>query len=611
MIARRRPLRLVTGLAAAHLWHEWILTLCLMIALAAVIAPLLVLLGLKHGTIETLRERLVEDPLFREIRPAQTREYPREWFAEVSQWPGVAFMTPTILPLSSVLSIVHPGSGRVELFDLVPSGPGDPLLLENGGVIPADGEIVLSLDAAERLGVVPGDDIGVRITRSRAGRSEVVEPRLKVVAVLSPRAGTLPRVYAPLPFVADVEAYKEGYAAPARAWPGDTPEPYLSFDGAVVLLPDPLPPITRTGLIINTGFGQMGNLSPAQVEALLGFMPPAGFSAYDIHTPGGTVTPSSLRAVRQKLRGFTHVVMPYVRGVRLQAADGTTLNPMGVSLNAEQARLLALPVTPWGALDARRDDAGRLLGMLWPEGRPMVASLEVLSQGMSESRFPLTTIGTSPLDRPVVPVELLGMLRTATQRAVNFLPESGRFEMARGGYRGFRLYAASIDDVPTLSAQFSTAGIETIAEVAAIERIQVLDRGLTRLFWLISVLSIAGGTAVLIASLYAAVERRQRDLGVMRLLGLTRGHVFFFPVAEGAMIAALGLTAGFAGYAALAAVINRAFASELAPGEVFCTLPLRYLPVAVATILVLAALASLAAAWRATRIDPAEAIRDQ
>ena len=36
MIARRRPLRLVAGLAAAHLWYEWILTLCLMIALAAV-----------------------------------------------------------------------------------------------------------------------------------------------------------------------------------------------------------------------------------------------------------------------------------------------------------------------------------------------------------------------------------------------------------------------------------------------------------------------------------------------------------------------------------------------------------------------------------------------
>src|SRR5690606_39362760 len=61
----QRPLRLVSALAAHSLRHEWILTLCLVIALAAVIAPLLVLLGLKHGTIETLRDRLVEDPVFR------------------------------------------------------------------------------------------------------------------------------------------------------------------------------------------------------------------------------------------------------------------------------------------------------------------------------------------------------------------------------------------------------------------------------------------------------------------------------------------------------------------------------------------------------------------
>ena len=53
----QRPLRLVSALAAHSLRHEWVLTLCLVIALAAVIAPLLVLLGLKHGTIETLRDR--------------------------------------------------------------------------------------------------------------------------------------------------------------------------------------------------------------------------------------------------------------------------------------------------------------------------------------------------------------------------------------------------------------------------------------------------------------------------------------------------------------------------------------------------------------------------
>lgn len=611
MKRQRHPLRLVSGLAAAHLRHEWVLTLCLVIALAAVIAPLLVLLGLKHGTIATLRDRLVEDPLFREIRPAHTREYPPEWFSTVAQWPGVGFLTPTILPLSSVLGVVDPDSRRVDLFDLVPSAPGDPLLLENGGLIPTDGEVVLSAEAAKRAGVDAGGEITARVTRSRGGRTEAVEPRLQVAAVLSARAGTQPRVYAPLSFVLDVEAYKEGYAAPDRGWPGDTPDPYLSFDGAVLVLPEALPPITRTGLIINTGFGRIEEIAPDRLESLVGIRPPEGFAAYALHSPGGPVTPSNLNAVEQKLRGFNHVLMPYVRDLQLQAGEGVSLLPVGLSVDEDRADLLGVTATPWGGFDVRRVGSGQLRSVLWPEDAAAVNSLRVRSGGVAEVEFPLAVIGTTRLARPVVPVELLGVLRTAAQRAVTFAHGTGRFEMARGGYRGFRLYAESIDDVPALFERLEADGIETLAEVVAIERVQVLDRGLTRLFWLISMLGIAGGTAVLIASLYAAVERRRRDLGVMRLLGLARSHVFFFPVAQGAMIAALGLGAGWVGYVSLATAINRAFASELAPGEAFCVLPLQYLPAAIGTTLLLAMLASLVAAWRATRIDPAEAIRDQ
>jgi hypothetical protein len=54
-----------------------------------------------------------------------------------------------------------------------------------------------------------------------------------------------------------------------------------------------------------------------------------------------------------------------------------------------------------------------------------------------------------------------------------------------------------------------------------------------------------------------------------------------------------------------------AFASELAPGEAFCVLPGAYIPVFCIVTLALAVLASLAAAWRATCIDPAEVIREQ
>ena len=228
-----------------------------------------------------------------------------------------------------------------------------------------------------------------------------------------------------------------------------------------------------------------------------------------------------------------------------------------------------------------------------------------------ELSFRLKIVGSTPLPRPVVPAELLGVLRTATQRKVVFDRKTGRFHMARGGYRGFRLYAQSIDDVPPLYESLKAQGIAAAAEVEAIGRIRVLDRGLNRLFWLISLLSLFGGISVLVASLYAAVERRRRDLGVLRLLGFARGHVFFFPVFQGLIIAALGLLTGFGSYAALAFAINRAFSTELAPDEAFCVLPFSYIILFSSVTLFLAALASMVAAWRATCIDPAEVIREQ
>ncbi|AHE99207.1 ABC transporter permease [Thioalkalivibrio paradoxus] len=608
-VAHPRPLRLIPSLAAANLRHEWILTLCLVIALAAVIAPLLVLLGLKHGTIETLRERLVEDPVFRELRPAQTREYSPQWFVDAGRWPGVGFLTPTVLPLSSVLQVPHPERERERaLYDLVPTAPGDPLLLENDAPVPRDGEVVLTAEAAHRLGVSAGAEITGRVTRARGGRGEAAEAALTVAAVLPPRAGSLARIYAPLPFVLDVEAYKEGYGAPARGWPGDSPDPFLSFDGVVLLLPEPLPPIERTGLIINTGFARIGELDTDGLAQRLGWSPPGEWQGYDLFTPGGTVTLSGIRAVEQKLRGRDRVLLPYVQDVRLTAGT-TELHPVGVSLDRADAERLGLPALPWGRFTGRVAADGQLTTALADLGRD--ARVEVTAEGVAPLAFPLRIVGASPLERPLVPAELLGVLRTAQQRALEYDPDQERFLMQRGGYRGFRMYARGIDDVPELYRRLTDQGIEVIAEVDAIQRIQVLDAGLGRLFWLIALLGVSGGVAVLVASLYAAVERRRRDLGVLRLVGLARRHVFFFPVAQGVIIAGLGLAAGMASYLGLAVAINRAFAADLAPGEKFCTLPPGYLLAAVAATLLLAVLSSLAAAWRATRIDPAEAIREQ
>ncbi|MGM0983382.1 MAG: ABC transporter permease [Pseudomonadota bacterium] len=604
------PVLLVPRLAAAHLRSDWILTLCLVIALAAVIAPLLVLMGLKQGTIETLRERLVEDPVFREIRPAQTREYAPEWFDAVAHEPGVGFLIPTILPLSSVLQVVPRGGTQPVVHDLVPTGPGDPLLLENGAVIPGDGEVVLSADAARQLNVTQGQALSVRVTRARGSVREVVEDELEVVSVLGPRAGQLARLYAPLDYVLDVEAYKEGFAAPQRGWRGTTPEPYLSYDGALLFIETPLTPIERTGLVINTGIAHLTDASATRVEAVIGRSLPAELTAYRLSTPGTTLRPSQLRALDQKLRGRKRVLLPFVSDLALKDADGQPLRLLGRSLSGKEADFLGLEPVPWGAATGEPPSGQRLRSFLAPAPATSPGDLEITLEGAAPLALELEPVGEVSGERPVVSLELLAALRTGMERPLTLSADGQALEMARGGYRGFRLYADSIDAVPGLVQTLEAQGIEVIAEVEAILRIQVLDAGLKRLFGLIALLGVSGGTAVLISSLYAAVERLRRDLGVLRLLGLARRHVFFFPIVQGVLIAGIGLLASLVAYLGLATAINLSFADALMPGERFCTLSASQVLLAVAATLLLAGMASLVAAWRATNIDPAEAIRD-
>jgi putative ABC transport system permease protein len=600
----------VPGLAAADLRHEWILTLCLVIAIAAVVAPLLILQGLKHGTVATLRDRLVQDPVYREIRPSQTREYPPGWLDRLAAAPEVGFLLPTILPASSIIGAVHPGTGRVQTLDLIPTGAGDPLVLENGGTVPDEGACVLTAAAAAQLGVAAGATLEVRATRSRAGATETGSARLRVAAVLDPRAGTLPRLYAPLPFVLDVEAYKEGRGIPARGWAGDVPRPQPSYDGLLVLVPQPLDPIERAGLAVNTGFATIDAPDPKTLASRIGTPLSPGWHAYHLAAPNGTVGTTGVDAVRRKLRGSDAILLPYVEPLAVRV-NGRDLRLASLSLTAEQAARLGAAAPPWGGGYPLAD--ANALRQLWVADGPAAVesrSAEVVAPGLSELRFSARVTGGAPAgDFAYAPAELAGILRTGQQRPLAF--DGVHFTVEREGFRGFRLYARTIDDVPALVERLRAEGVEVVARADDVRRIQVLDRGLARLFWLVASLGIAGGVAVLVASLYAAVQRKRRDLAVLRLVGLTRPDVFFFPLCQGLVLAGLGVAVALAAYGALAALINRAFAADLDLGQRICDLPAQTLGQAVVAVLGLALASSLAAAWTATRIDPAEAIREE
>jgi len=608
---------LVVRLAVRDLAHEWILTLCLVLAVASVLAPLLVLLGLKHGTVQTLRERLVQDPVYREIRPAATRLYAPSWFEAWSARQRVAFLVPTILPGSAIIQ-ARAADGAWRNLDLVPTAPGDVLLEENGAAIPRSGEVVLSDAAARRLGLRSGDPVLLRVTRNRAGRREHGELTANVVSVLEPRATSLERLYAPLALALDAEAYKEGSAIAARGWAGGARHPAPAFDGVAILLPEPLGPVERSGLAVNTGLTEILPMREAAFRELFGFAAPPGHTVYRGTAGRGSVPLNGIQALRHnKLRGRAALLLPYVRALDVELnCTGGGAAPMqqalalfGLSLGPEVADRLGLAPTPWGRFNPQREQAG--LRQILPPDSGRLDRSDCLLRYRDGLEFPVRVVGEAAGERALAPLELAATLRAADARSVRYDSEHNGFVLARAGFRGFRMYARSIDDVVALQRALAAEGIEVIARSREISRIRTLDRGLTRIFWLIAAIGAIGGVAVLVASLYAAVERKRRELCVVRLLGMSRAMVFRFPVYQGLMMVSLGSATAAATYVLLARIINAAFAGELAPGGAIVALPPVYPATAVAIAGAAALLSSLAAGWRATAMDPAEGVRDE
>jgi putative ABC transport system permease protein len=613
MITRKRPQAgTILTLAWLDLRHEWILTLCMVLAIAAVLAPLLILMGLKYGTIQTLRDRLVEDPVNREICPTQTERLSDDWFAGLAARPDVAFAIPTILRGSSIARVTAP-SGKSLSIDLVPTAPGDPLILDNHGQIPKEGEVVLSRPAAEELKTTVGETLQLSVTRTVERQRESETLGVRVVAILDDRADALPRLYAPQRLVEDIETYREGLGVPERQWPGGQSRPFASFDGVRVVTPVPLDNLTLRGLAIGTGLVDVEGLDGAVFAQRLGFPLPAGAAAYELRARGNSVQVATLRQLKGKLRGRQAILLPYADGVILTLEGGSSpLAIVGLSLTTEEAATLEVAAPPWGGLDTALADA-RLRQILLPEPLPTEQTLTLETTLLDGKRLdvPVHLAGAASGARAIVPAELLGVLRTGLERRLEYDPARGGLVLAKVGHRGFRLYARGIDDVPVLYRWFVDQGISVQTMAQEIERVQILDRGLTRIFWLVAAVGILGGMASLVANLYAAVERKKRDISVLRLMGLARRQVFRFPLYQGLTMAGLSVLLASGGYALFEAIINQLFAADLRLGQKICTLPVHYFGMALLITTGIALLSSLLAAWKTTQIDPAEALREE
>jgi putative ABC transport system permease protein len=164
--------------------------------------------------------------------------------------------------------------------------------------------------------------------------------------------------------------------------------------------------------------------------------------------------------------------------------------------------------------------------------------------------------------------------------------------------------------VAGLRDAFGEVGIDVHARVAEIELVQRLDRNLTAIYWAIAVIGLVGFSFSLGASLWANVDRKRKQLSVLRLVGFRTRDIVWFPMVQALFTAILGWVLAMAIYYGTAGVINSMMAAQVEAGQQVCRLLQIHYAIALALTCSAAVLVAGLAGVRSARIEPSEGLRE-
>ncbi|KTB56556.1 hypothetical protein AO067_03155 [Pseudomonas viridiflava ICMP 13104] len=210
---------LIASLAWQDYRSESRLSACNVLALVAVIAPLLVLFGLKFGLIGSLTERLEQDPAVREVIPLGGGRFTAQFIRSLAMRPDVSFALPRTRQIAATADLSL--NNQMLNVEMIPTANGDPLL---SALPPPQGldSVVLSRTAAEKLSAQAGDWLDAAFTRQVSGVLQAQRTRLRVLAVLPLEAFQRDALFASLGLLQAAEDYRDGRAVPALGWQGES-----------------------------------------------------------------------------------------------------------------------------------------------------------------------------------------------------------------------------------------------------------------------------------------------------------------------------------------------------------------------------------------------------
>lgn len=207
---------MILRLAIKDLRHDYVAFLGLCVALAAVLAPLLLLSSLKTGITGALLDELRSNPRTLQLQFLNDKTISPSMYDDIAGLPGVGFVAPLGRQIAETIEISTEDL-RSEAATLQSSGQGDPLL---GNFAPPElAEVIVSRTLANRLEVEVGQPTILILSNRRTGAEFDIE--VVVTGVSEQLSGRFALAHPDLTLA--VQAVAAGTAVPALGIPGSEP----------------------------------------------------------------------------------------------------------------------------------------------------------------------------------------------------------------------------------------------------------------------------------------------------------------------------------------------------------------------------------------------------
>lgn len=206
-------LKLIVQIALADLWFDRKVSFCVIASLVAVIAPLLLLFGLKHGVVNQLQNELLSDPRNLEIKMLTSGNFDQAWLDTLHARTDAGFIVGLTRSLNTQADLIGENRRFVENAEVIPTEAGDPLLSTKARKLEYH-DVILSHKAAEQLAAAEGSPLRIRALRQLDGTSERGELTVNVVSILDPEQFSRPAVFVNPNLLQSLEHLRDGYQSP-------------------------------------------------------------------------------------------------------------------------------------------------------------------------------------------------------------------------------------------------------------------------------------------------------------------------------------------------------------------------------------------------------------